>query len=109
MTDTPTIDPDALYWSTSSSGHIEMQLPGDCLMAIAQSGDNEAAVRDWLDLDPVRSEINALDPDDIRSELREYGAWDDDELADDELNKMRFLWLAAHSAAEEIRSGEYRE
>ena len=101
------INPKALYWYSSSSGHIEIQLPGDCLLSIAQSGDNERDVMTSLGLDPVRSEINNLDSDDIRDELREYGAWDDEELADHERNKMRFLWIAAHNVADEVRNGEY--
>ena len=101
------IDPEALYWYTSSSGHIEIQLPGDCLLSIAQPGDNEHDVMTWLGLDPVRSEINNLDPDDNRVELHEYGSWNDEELADHERNKMRFLWIAAHNIAYEVRSGKY--
>jgi hypothetical protein len=98
-----------LYWYSSGSGILEMQLPGECLAEIARSGDNMPAVETWLSLEPVRSQLIAFDPADIRDELQGYGAWDNAELSDDESNLKRFLWCAAHSAAEEIRSGEYQE
>jgi hypothetical protein len=34
-------------------------------------------------------------PDDIRRELKEYGAWDSMELSDHEANLRRFVWIAA--------------
>jgi hypothetical protein len=36
----------------------------------------------------------------IRSELSEYGAWDDNELQDVNENNMRILWLAAGNIVE---------
>jgi hypothetical protein len=39
--------------------------------------------------------------DDLREELRGYGARDGDELADDEQNILRMLWLACGDIIEE--------
>ena len=41
-----------------------------------------------------------LSPDDLKSVLSEYGAWDDEQLADDDDNRERMLWLAACDIAE---------
>lgn len=43
----------------------------------------------------IRRQLEKLDPDTLRAELREYGAWDDDELSDHKENLQRILWLAA--------------
>jgi hypothetical protein len=40
--------------------------------------------------------------DDIRAELKEYGAWDADELADDDQNLHRIIWIAAGQIKEEL-------
>lgn len=39
--------------------------------------------------------------DAIRRTLREYGAWDDDELSDAAENRCRILWIAAFDIGEE--------
>jgi hypothetical protein len=42
----------------------------------------------------IDEQLCALSEEDVRSELEEYGAWDDDELADHDANLSRVLWLA---------------
>jgi hypothetical protein len=49
----------------------------------------------------VAAQLAALDPEKVRDELREYGAWDDDELADHAANLLRVLWLAAGQIRDE--------
>ena len=47
-------------------------------------------------------QLKRIPPDDIRRELREYGAWDDEELpADEKMNRIRLLWIAACRCQEE--------
>lgn len=43
----------------------------------------------------------------VRRSLRGYGAWDSDELADDDANRARALWIAACDIAE--RPGDYAD
>lgn len=40
-------------------------------------------------------------PDTIRAELKEYGTWDDTQLADDDANRERIVWIAGCNIAEE--------
>lgn len=42
----------------------------------------------------VISELNSLDKEQLVKELREYGAWDEEELADHNQNLRRILWIA---------------
>ena len=41
-------------------------------------------------------------PEALRAELREYGAWDDEQLADDGDNWERIVWIAAGNINDEI-------
>ena len=43
----------------------------------------------------IAKQLRELDSDTLREELREYGAWSDDELQDRAQNEQRILWLAA--------------
>ena len=52
---------------------------------------------------PVR--LAKIDPAILRDELREYGAWDENELADHDQNLQRLLWLAAG----DIVDGNFRK
>ena len=96
------INPDYKYWWTSSSGKIEFQLPGECLIDCSASGSVDDAVDCWR-----RELLLDLDPDLVRSELREHGAWDDEELQDDQANIERLIWIAACDIKESIASGDY--
>lgn len=64
---------------------LDMAIPG-C--------DNEPYVRQLLP--KYRRQLEKIGNDKIVAELKEYGAWDDSELEDQEMNMVRILWLAAH-------------
>ena len=42
----------------------------------------------------MQEELDRIPADDLRAELKEYGAWSEEELADHEANLDRILWLA---------------
>lgn len=90
-------------WYTSSSGRIELNIPkrvafdcyhqGDCAPSVRWARDNEKR---------VERQLRKVDPEALREELRGYGAWDEDELADHETNLDRLLWLACGDIVEEM-------
>ena len=41
-------------------------------------------------------QLRRIKSDAIRAVLKEYGAWSDEELADDYQNRLRILWCAAN-------------
>ena len=53
----------------------------------------------------IRAQLERIDPKALRDELREYGAWDDQELADHEQNLQRILWIAAGDIVENKFTG----
>jgi len=86
---------DGIWWS-SSSGRIEIQLTKDQAESASVGGvDNESAIDELLTNPEISSQFDDISDDILKSELEEYGAWDDEELSDREMNIKRVIWLAA--------------
>lgn len=100
---TTEIQPDKLYWASLNS--FEFRIPGAAILQICHPGPNDSDVAFWVN--QVREQVakdnfpNGPDADSIRRDLAEYGAWDAEELADDEQNWHRLLWLAAWDISED--------
>jgi hypothetical protein len=81
-------------WFSSSSGRIELELDLDDAGSGYHQGrcdDDVAALRA---VPYIKAQLDAIAPDVVRDELRGYGAWDDNDLADHDANLSRLLWLA---------------
>ena len=83
---------------------FELNLPIEVVLSCSQPGkdaseDVKAALRRYPSL---LADIRDLDPFLVREELSEYGAWDEEELADDEENAERLVWLAACELKDEL-------
>ena len=97
------VDEKVFFWA--SFNRFELRLPADCVAACSKQGANDGAGGYWTP--KVAAQViadnfpNKPTPDSIRAELKEYGAWDGDELADDAANWQRLVWIAAHNIAEE--------
>lgn len=48
----------------------------------------------------IRRQLAKINPELLRKELKEYGAWDDEELADHDANLSRILWIACGDIVE---------
>lgn len=99
---TADLSPTALYWA--SFNRFELRLPGACVADCSHPGPCDADVAHWTP--KIRAQVesdafpNAPTDDKIRAELDEYGAWDAEELADDDANWLRLVWIAAGNVAE---------
>jgi len=91
---------EALEWFTSSSGSVEFQVKRGDVAAVATPGPNDAAVAELLAKPYIVEQLAKIPADAIRRELREFGAWDDEELRDEEQNKARILWNACWDISE---------
>ena len=87
--------------ATWQGNYVALSLTRTDVEACAHSGRNDDDVEEALRHAYVVAQFDTLDPNGIRSELREYGAWDDAELADEAQNRARLLWCAAWSIREE--------
>jgi hypothetical protein len=83
-----------LFWFTSSSGRIELQMTKEQAESVSHSGQCDQDVLALSKVPEIKPQLDQIDPAVLAGELSEYGAWDKDELADHKQNIQRLLWLA---------------
>jgi len=66
------------------------------------SGACDEDIADLLKEPAIARQFRRIDPAAIRAELREYGAWSDEELGDETQNRARILWIAAGNIVEGV-------
>lgn len=82
-----------MYYNTSS-GRIELNITMRDARIGSHAGACDADVK-WLSEQPkIARQLRKIDPALLSAELKEYGAWDSDELADHAQNLQRLLWIA---------------
>ncbi len=82
-----------MYWTTGS-GRIELTITKKQAGIGSHPGDCESDVSYLRQLPSIRRQLAKLSPELVAEELREYGAWDSEELSDHDQNLTRLLWLA---------------
>lgn len=70
------------------------------------AGQCDADIAALVEEPKIKRQLAKLDPEKIRLELAEEGAWDETELADHEENLKRFLWIACAEVLETLSSRE---
>ena len=63
-------------------------------------GPCDAEVSAGSEVPYISEQLAKLDPEDLRQELEQYGAWDAEELANHAQNLQRILWIAAWDIVE---------
>jgi hypothetical protein len=76
---------------------IEIEMPGQAVLDCSRPGPADDAVAYWA---PRIPRPDTLTPELLRDCLREYGAWEEEQLADDAANWGRAVWSAACNAKE---------
>lgn len=83
---------------SNSTGSIKIEVPRDVVMRI---GTNKTCTSN-IDRERLEGGLNTrlttLDPAAVLTALREYGEWDDDQLADTDFNLNRLLWILCELA-----------
>jgi hypothetical protein len=77
-------------------------LPLDVVRNCSHSGPCDEDVKRAMVLPEVKAELADIDPEQLRKELCEYGAWDDQQLAIHSDNLERILWIAAGNISDEM-------
>lgn len=80
---------------------FKLTLPLEAIYEMSGQGDKIDDVLFWKNRIP-----NNINPELIRKELKEYGAWNESELQDDERNWERILWITACNIKE---SDEFKD
>lgn len=95
-------------WYTSSSGRIEIEMTLVQARSMSHQGQCDEDVKAASEIPAIKRQLDKIDPAVLRSELRGFGTWNDDELADHDQNIQRILWIAAGDIVEEYESPKNR-
>jgi hypothetical protein len=82
------------HYYMSGSGRIELELTLDEARTGSHMGRCDEDVQALSEDPHIAEQLARVDAQHLRDELRGYGAWDEQELADHEQNLQRLLWLA---------------
>ena len=93
-------------WSAGSGRPLSLRLTLDEAESCSHPGNCQADVIDLILTDGISAQVSTWDPETLRAELAEYGAWDEEELADYEENIRRMVWLACCDVAENPKDYE---
>ena len=88
-----------MYW-TDSYGFIELNITKAQARTGHHQGQCDQDIADLRRVPSIKKQLDRLDPDRVREVLRDYGAWDDDELSDHDANLDRLLWIACGDIVE---------
>jgi len=88
-----------MYW-TDSYGFIELNITKAQAYTGHHQGQCDQDIEDLRRVPSIKKQLDRLDPDRVREVLRDYGAWDDDELSDHDDNLDRLLWIACGDIVE---------
>lgn len=86
-------------WATFNNLEIEMTLRQ--AESCSHPGDCEPDVRMLMEHPLIKRQRKRIDPELIRQELKEYGAYSEEDLQDDDMNWVRILWIGANDISEE--------
>lgn len=89
-----------------SGNHIELRISLDDAETASGPGDAEDAVNALRRKPYIEQQLERINPEYLKAELKECGAWDEDELADYDMNLTRFLWIACCDIHERAAQGE---
>ena len=86
--------PRRIWWS-SGCGRIELRLSKQEAASASHPGECDADVLALSKVPAIARQLAKLDAETLRAVLKEFGAWNAEELADHEQNLQRVLWCAA--------------
>jgi|ERR1700733_11924611 len=90
-----------LLWYTSGSGRIELQMTMEQAESVSHSGECDEDVKELSRVPAIAAQLAKIDSAVLSAELKEYGAWDEEERADHDQNLQRLLWLAGADIADQ--------
>jgi hypothetical protein len=95
---------DGTAWYSDSCGLIEIAITLDDAASGAHQGACDDDIAELLKVPYIAEQLATIAPEKLRGALQEYGAWDDEQLADHDQNLARFLWLACGQIVEDARA-----
>lgn len=82
---------------------LEIAMTMEDALWASHQGQCDEAVAALTNKPSIAAQLDAIGADPIRDALAEYGAWDEEQLADDQTNRERAVWSAACDIRENNR------
>lgn len=79
----------------------EIELPLEIADQCSHPGDCSEDVKECAQLPEIKAQLDEIDPERLKEELDQYGAWNETELSNHQDNLERILWIAAGDIMEE--------
>lgn len=95
-----------MEWRDGLTGGLPLEIWPGHVESCSGPGPQDENIRYLRRMPYIANQLDAMDQDEVRRSLREYGAWDAGELADHGANLDRILWIACcdlREQANEIR------
>jgi len=96
-----------MYWISNNG--IELNITKKQAVSPAHFGPRYKDVLELSKIPVIRRQLDRITANSLVSFLSEYGAWDDEELAAHEENKLRLLWLACGDIDEEVMYEDFND
>lgn len=99
------IDPREIIYSGIFDGlrGLEIEMTLEQALSCSHAGDCDDDVSIVVRKPEIAAQFDTIGAEKLRDGLKEAGAWDSEELADDEMNRRRAVWMAACDIREENR------
>ena len=82
-------------------GEIELEMTLEQARSVSHQGRCDEDVEFLVTVPKIKRQLDKIPNELIAKELAEYGAWDDEELQDNDDNRLRLVWIAGCDIAEE--------
>lgn len=80
-------------WTYTSSGRIELNITKRQAAIGYHQGQCDEDINELRQVPAIKRQLVKLNPEILLNELKEYGAWNDEELCDHDANLSRILWI----------------
>ena len=90
-----------MYW-TDSHGFVELNITKKQAHIGYHQGQCDNDIKDLRNVPVIKRQLYKLKPDVVVHVLKDYGAWDDDDLSNHDDNLDRLLWIACGDIVENL-------
>ena len=94
------------FYACGNYPTIEIELTIEDACSMSHQGACDKDVETMRKVPYIAQQLERMDPENLRKELKEYGAWNEEQLKDHEENILRILWILAGNIKENNREGE---
>lgn len=83
---------------------FDIKMTKDEARSASHQGKCDDDVKQLLVSKKIKNQLSKISDDDLISELKEYGAWDDEELKNRSDNEERIVWIAAGNIIDDLNN-----